>query len=69
MTEQGDELRKLYALLNEANVPMLICDRAIKKTELDHPEYKIDYSIARSYIKRAVGEFKNIIQNEIKKYE
>lgn len=60
-----EELEKLYAILNDPKMPLEISKRAIRKTELDHPDYKYSHSHITSYIKRAIGEVKSIIKEEM----
>ena len=62
-----EELERLYEILNNPTTPLSIANRAIRKTEIDHPEYKLDHSQVTSYIKRAIGEVKTIIKEEINK--
>lgn len=60
-----EELEELYRYLNIPTTPLEIAKKSIRKTELDHPEYKHDHSQITSYIKRAIGEVKTIIKERI----
>ena len=60
-------LKEFYNVINNVDMPVQIAKRAIRKTELDHPEYKLDHVQVTSYIKRAIGEVKSLIKEEINK--
>lgn len=60
-----EELEELYRYLNIPTTPLEIAKKAIRKTEIDHPNYEYDHSHITSYIKRAIGEVKTSIKERI----